>query len=83
MKKELATIAELKELGFQELTGDNLDRGGFYRWWGFYKNDSELHLTYEYNSDKKFEKGYLEFNGEVLKGRELTIKDLKFIIEIM
>lgn len=83
MKKELVSIAELKELGFQELPGDNLDDGGFYRWWVFYKNDNEIHLTYEYNSDNKFEKGYLEFNGEVLKGRELTIKDLKFIIEIM
>lgn len=83
MKKELVTIAELKELGFQKLTSEKLDDGGFYRWWVFYKNDSEIHLTYEYSKDEKFETGYLEFNGQVLKGRELTIKDLKFIIEIM
>ena len=83
MKKQKLTIYELKEFGFQEKQGDTLEDGGFYRWWVLYKNDCELHITHQYHKNKKFETGYVEFNGETLKGRELTANDVKFLIELM
>lgn len=83
MKKQILTISELKEFEFQEIEGDTLDDGGFYRWWVFYKNDCEMHITYQYYENRKFETGYVELNGETLKGRDLTVNDLKFLIELM
>ena len=83
MKKQILTISELKELGFQEIQGDTLDDGAFYRWWVFYKNDCQLHITYEYDENGEFKTGYVELNGESLKGKEQTVNDLKFLIELM
>ena len=83
MKKPIFTIEELTALGFQEIDGDMLDDGGSYKWWAFYKNDNELHITYQFLNDKTFELGYIEFNGETLKGREITKKDVEFLIELM
>lgn len=83
MKKELLTPEELLQLEFQEIAGDTLDNNGYYRWWAFYKNNSELHLTYEYDANDTFLLGYFEFNGEQLKGREITIEDINFLIELM
>ena len=83
MKKEIFTIAELTTLGFQELQGDKLDEGGYYTWYGFYKNESEIHITYEYGQEGAFDLGYVEFNGEVLTGREITKSDVEFLMELM
>ena len=83
MKKELYSSEELQKIDFQELPGSTHDDGGYYTWWVFYKGDSELHITYEYNHDGVFESGYIEFNGEQLKGREITKRDVEFLIELM
>ncbi len=83
MKKQLLTEMGLKTLGFSELIGDKLDDGGYYRWWKFSKNDSDIIVTYEYDSKNKFITGHIEFNGSTLQGREITIKDLTLLIELM
>ena len=83
MTKPIYKIEELLELGFQELAGDKLDDGEFYKWWVFYKNDSELHITYEYSKEGVFSKGYLEFNGGTLKGTPITKKDIERLILLM
>lgn len=83
MKKPLLTLDELQELEFQFLGKEYLENGDFFRWWVFYKNDSEIHITYEFNQKFEFTNGYVEFNGEKLKGREITVADIKFLIEIM
>lgn len=83
MKKPIFTIDELKKLLFVEIEPGQLDHGEYYRWWAFHKNDSELHITYEYSARHQFLLGYVEFNGEKLKGREITVEDIKFLIELM
>ena len=83
MKKQMLTETEFKVLGFSELIGDKLDSGDYYRWWEFRKSESNIIITYEYNYKDEFINGYVEFNGEILKGREITIKDITFLIEIM
>ena len=82
MKKELISPENLIKQFWQEIEGDKLDNG-YYRWWVFYKNDSELHITYEYDSNGNFLSGYIEFNGEALKGREITLLDIQLLTEIM
>ena len=83
MKKPILSLDELKELGFAYLGKEPLDCSDFYRWWSLKKNDSEIHITYEFNANYEFTSGYVEFNGETLKGRELTTEDLKLLIDIM
>lgn len=84
MKNPILTLAELKQLGFQIIDEKQpLDNGDYYNWWVLYKNDNELHITYEYDSKDCFTKGYVELNGEVLKGRELQKSDVEFLIELM
>ncbi len=83
MKKPILSLDELKELGFAYLGKEPLDGGDFYRWWSLKKNDSEIQITYEFNAKYEFTSGYVEFNGETLKGRELTTEDLKLLIDIM
>lgn len=81
--KEYFTIEWLVNTGFKELDGDTLDNGDYYRWWQLNKNDSNIFITYEYTKDGKISGGYIEFNGETLKGKILTKKDIKLLIEIM
>lgn len=83
MKKPILTDNEFLSLGFQSLDGEELDHGEYYKWWVLYKNDNELHVTYEFNNKGELSLAYVEFNGEKLKGRELTKKDIEFLIEIM
>lgn len=83
MKKEIFTPEELKQIGFNELIGDELDNKDYYRWWELTKNDSSLYLTYQYNSKNEFQLGYFEFNGSLLNGRQLTKDDVKILTEIM
>jgi len=83
MEKPLLSLDEIKELGFAYLGKEPLESGDFYRWWSLKKNGSEIHITYEFNANYEFTSGYVEFNGETLKGRELTTEDLKLLIEIM
>lgn len=83
MKKPLLELDELKELGFQSIGKEPLENGDFYRWWVFYKNDCEMHITYEFNEKFDFIGGYIELNGEKLKGRELTKQDIQLLIELM
>ncbi|MCK8143179.1 hypothetical protein MW871_14915 [Flavobacterium sp. I-SCBP12n] len=83
MRKILIIPENLLEMGFQKLKGDDFDCGGFYTWFAFYKNGNELHITYEFDKDGNFTNGYVEFNGEVLKGREIKEQDIKFLIELM
>lgn len=83
MKIEVLKLDELKELGFVYQGKQYLDDGDFYRWWSFSKNQSEMCITYEFSSKYEFTNGYVEFNGEQLKGREIQKKDVEFLIELM
>ena len=81
--KQYFTIEWFANAGFKELKGDTLDNGDYYRWWQLDKNDSNITITYEYTKEGKYLGGYVEFNGEQLKGKILTKEDIKLLIEIM
>ncbi|MBF2024351.1 hypothetical protein [Flavobacterium psychrophilum] len=83
MTKPILEQSELEDLGFNFKGRLPLDNGDFFRWWSFRKNDSEIHITYEFNKKDEFISGYVDFNCEKLKGRLLTKKDIQLLIEIM
>lgn len=83
MKKPFLKLKDIKTLGFEYLGKEYLEDGDFYRWWKLQKNDSEIHITYSFKSNSDFQSGYVELNGEMLKGRELTKQDIERLIEIM
>lgn len=73
----------LKILGFNPEASQAQDDGDYYQDFVLKKNDSELCITYEFNVKKEFLNGNVSFNGQSLKGREITIKDITTLIEIM
>lgn len=83
MKKPVLELEDLSELNFIALSKEYLENGDFYRCWNFRKNDSEIQITYEFNSKFEFINGYVDFNCEKLNGREITKEDIKLLIEIM
>lgn len=83
MRMHLLSIMKIVALGFKELKGDKLDEDGFYRWWQLQKNDSELTITYEFDNNKKVTHAYVEFNGEQLKGKTITLADIETLIKLM
>lgn len=83
MEKEIFTIEELLSMGFQEIPRDELDNGGYYRWWRIIKNHTSIEITYEYDFNRKFTTGYVEIGDHVLNGRPVTKSDVKLLLEIM
>lgn len=83
MKNPILNEQELLEFGFKEHKKGMLDNGDFYTWYSYRKNNSEITITYEYESNRSFISGYVDFNCEKLSGRELTKKDLQMLKEIM
>ena len=83
MKQPILNEQELKDFGFKENKRGQLDNGDFYTWYSYRKNNSEITITYEYEANNVFISGYVDFNCEVLKGRQLTKADLQILIEIM
>ena len=73
----------LIEIGFIYQGKHELDEGDYYQYWVFSKNDSELSVTYEYNSKNEVAAKIIDFNGQSLKGREIEFKDLLNLISIM
>ncbi|MEM8506210.1 MAG: hypothetical protein AAF717_00210 [Bacteroidota bacterium] len=47
------------------------------------KNDSQLCITTEFDEDGKYRLHYVDFNCQTLKGRGITLNDLKLLIELM
>ena len=83
MKMNLLSIMKIVALGFKELKGDKLDDNGYYRWWRLEKNENDLTITYEFDNNKKVTHAYVEFNGEQLKGKTITLADIEILIKLM
>lgn len=83
MKTEIFTKSELLAFGFRKQGQGELDDGDYYTWYSFRKNYSEITITYEYDKNQKFISGHVDFNCETLKGRLLTSRDIKTLIEII
>lgn len=83
MRMHLLSIMKIVALGFKELEGGKFGVEGYYRWWQLQKNDSELTITYEFDNNKKVTHGYVEFNGEQLKGKIITLADIETLIKLM
>ena len=83
MKVLSITTDEIIGLGFIFLGKFPLEKGDYYNWYRLQKNDSEIHVTYEFSANDKFENFIFEFNGEELKGREIKKSDVELLIEIM
>lgn len=83
MKKPILEFSELAALGFRKQQSCKLENGDYYYCIVFRKNDNEISITYEYDSNNNFIGGYVDFNCEKLSGRELTKKDIQLLIEIM
>ncbi len=83
MIKQVFTIKELLALNFIELERGDLDKHAYYRWFRLKKNECEIDVTYEFDVLNKFTSGHVHFNYELLKGRTITKKDIKLLIEIM
>jgi hypothetical protein len=77
------TIKQLLELGFKEMYEKVQEKEFSYECHLFEKNDSTLDVTTEYDLNGKVQHQYTCFNGEHLKGKEITLKLLKLLIEIM
>jgi hypothetical protein len=83
MKQPILNEKQLKDFGFISNGKGELDDGDFYEWFSFRKNHSEITITYEYDKNKKFISGHVDFNCEILKGRPITSKDLQILRQIM
>jgi len=83
MKKQLITFMGLKIMNFEPSKSKAMNGGDYYQDFVLKKNDSELCITYEFNAEKQFINGNVSFNGQSLKGREINIKDITNIIELM
>lgn len=82
-KIKTIAIGVLLEIGFIDQGKHELDEGDYYRYWVFSKNDSEIQVTYEYNSKNEVTAKIIDFNGQTLKGREIEFKDLLNLISIL
>ena len=83
MKMHLLSIMKIEALGFKELKGDKLDDNGYYRWWRLEKNENDLTITYEFDNNKKVTHAYVDFNGQQLKGKTVTLADIEILIKLM
>ena len=82
-KIKTIAIGMLLKAGFIDQGKHELDEGDYYRYWVCSKNDSELSVTYEYNSKNEVTVKIIEINGQTLKGREIEFKHLLNLISIM
>lgn len=83
MKMHLLSIMKIVALGFKELKGDKLDDNEYYRWWRLEKNENDLTITYEFDNNKKVTHAYVDFNGQQLKGKIITLADIETLIKLM
>lgn len=83
MKRLLFTPDQLKALGFVFNYQHPMEDGGHYKVYDLNIQESEISITYEFNEDGSFLSGYVEFNGTILKGREITFKDVELLKELM
>ena len=83
MKMNLLSIMKIVALGFKELKGDKLGDNGYYRWWRLEKNENDLTITYEFDNNKKVTHAYVDFNGQQLKGKIITLADIETLIKLM
>ncbi len=82
MSKQLR-VSQLKTAGFKLVGSGNLEDGGWYDWYALTFNSIKLECTIEYNQAGKKTKQYYEIGDEVLKGREITLKDIELLKEIL
>jgi len=83
MKKPILKLSQLLALDPTERELCKLENGDYYICFTFKKNDSEMCITYEFDTNDTFLCGYVDLNGEKLCGREITKKDIKILIELM
>lgn len=81
MSKEIFTETELKDLGFVELKGAELDDGGFYRWFSVKVGGFRIDITYDYHKDKTLENTIVEVCNEPLK--KFTKEDVLDLLKIL
>lgn len=83
MKNSQFELSQLKALGFTISNKEPLDEGDYYIAAVLFKNDSRIDHTIEFRPNGDYITSFTEFNLETLKGRKLTIEDIKLLIEIM
>lgn len=83
MKTSPFELQKLQALGFTVGDKELLDEGDYYIAATFFKNDSRIDHTIEFRPNGDCITSFTEFNLETLNGRELTIEDIKLLIEIM
>jgi hypothetical protein len=80
---EIISNKKLVDLGLIKL-GETVSETEFlYDTYQIIKNDSVLEVTTEYSLKGVPEHQYADFNGQVLKGKEIRPFELKFLIELM
>ena len=82
-KEAMISEAELKALGFKEVQPRCIEEDYYFDWMNLSKNNSDLSITTEYETNGKFITQYADFNGETLKGKKLELEDLKTLIKLM
>lgn len=80
--EQIFSKEELEQMGLVETHKGNIDHLGKYIVYGFHKNNSRLEIVNEFMNDGK-KSSYVEFNNEELKGRRITILDIKILKELM
>ena len=83
MKNPPLELSQLQALGFTISNKELLDEGDYYVVATLFKNECRIDHTIEFSPNGDAITSYSEFNLETLNGRNLTIEDIKFLIEIM
>jgi|GEM_PF-2822595 hypothetical protein len=76
----MITTKQLEDLGFKPVQPRCEEEDYYFDWLNLSKNNSDLSVTTEYETNGKFITQYADFNGETLKGKKLELEDLKTLI---
>ncbi len=82
MKKQTLFINDLIHLDFRGYKQE-MEDGGYYHSMKFEKNNSEITVVLEFLPNNEFLDSYVEFNGEILEGKNITKSDIIYLKSIM
>lgn len=82
--KNIFSIEEFKELGFQLYDSGGIDNdGAFYEVYAYWRDSSLLEISFEFNKDGIITNSYAEFQHIKLEGVQVSISQIKQLIKII
>lgn len=84
MSKNIFSIQEFKDLGFQLYDSGDIDNdGAFYEVYAYWRDSSLLEISFEFNKDGIITNSYAEFQHIKLEGVHVNISQIKQLIKII